>query len=224
MSLKPRGKKMQNVFKPLYSTRLSPWAFLLSWVAILSWAPPVMAHKTIVFAWIEGDTVYTQSKFAGGRKAKNALVEVLDSQGNRLTAGKTDEKGAFSFKAPAKSDMKIVVSAGTGHRGEWMVSAGEFEVGQPPLQTSPQKTPAEKKMIAEPQIVSDPLPGEIQAAVEKALDKKLKPVLKMLAESRNQGPEIRDIFGGIGYILGLVGLGAYIHYRKKRTDRIADDA
>ena len=56
------------------------------------------------------------------------------------------------------------------------------------------------------------------------LDKKLKPVLKMLAESRNQGPEIRDIFGGIGYILGLVGLGAYIHYRKKRTDRIADDA
>jgi nickel transport protein len=212
------------VFKPFISTRLFLRIFFLTWILILYSAPPAMAHKTVVFAWIEGDTVYTESKFAGGRKAKNALVEVFDDQGNRLTTGRTDAKGEFSFKAPRKSDVKIVVSAGTGHRGEWLVSAEEFEDGKPPSQTLPQQMPAKKEKITEPRIVSDPLPEKIQAAVEKALDKKLKPVLKMLAESRNQDPKIKDIIGGIGYILGLVGLGAYIHYRKKRTDKTADDA
>ena len=158
------------------------------------------------------------------RKAKNAIVEVFDDKGNRLMEGRTDAKGEFSFKAPRKSEMKIVVSAGAGHRGEWIISAGEFDDGHAPSQTSPQQMPAKKKKIAEPQTVSGPRPEEIQAAVEKALDKKLKPILKMLAESRDQGPKIKDILGGIGYILGLVGLGAYIHYRKKRTDNDADDA
>jgi nickel transport protein len=57
--------------------------------------------------------------------------------------------------------------------------------------------------------------AEIEAVVEKALDKKLKPVLKMLAESADNGPTIRDIIGGIGYIIGLVGMAAYLRYRKR---------
>ena len=52
--------------------------------------------------------------------------------------------------------------------------------------------------------------------LEKALDKKMKPVLKMLAESRATGPGISDILGGIGYIIGLVGIAAYFHSRKKK--------
>ena len=56
----------------------------------------------------------------------------------------------------------------------------------------------------------------IQAAVEKALDKKMKPILKMLAENQNQGPTLKDIIGGIGYILGLMGIAAYFHYRRKK--------
>jgi nickel transport protein len=212
------------MFKP-NSTNLLWFPVLpLLLVVFLFQAHPVMAHKTVVFAWTDGDMVYTQSKFAGGRKAKDALVEVFDDQGKRLISGRTDAKGEFSFKVSRKSDMKIVVSAGMGHRGEWTLSAGEFDNGGSPSKTSPQMMSGKTKKIAEPQTVSGPLPEEIQAAVEKALDKKLKPVLKLLAESRNQDPDIKDIFGGIGYILGLVGLGAYIHYRKKRTDNAADDA
>ena len=67
-----------------------------------------------------------------------------------------------------------------------------------------------------PQSIS---PIDIQDAVEKALDKKLKPILSRLAEDRQRASETKfnDIIGGIGYILGLVGVGAYFNYRKKKT-------
>jgi len=47
--------------------------------AVAAWA-----HKVTIFAWVEGDTVYTQSKFSGGRKAKGATVVVYDKEGNQL--------------------------------------------------------------------------------------------------------------------------------------------
>ena len=59
-------------------------------------------------------------------------------------------------------------------------------------------------------------PDELQLAVEKALDKKLEPVIKMLAESRRQTLSVQDILGGIGYILGLVGIASYFHFRKNK--------
>ena len=41
--------------------------------------------------------------------------------------------------------------------------------------------------------------------------------MKMLAESRQSGPSIRDVVGGIGYILGLVGLATFVQYRRKKN-------
>jgi len=59
--------------------------------------------------------------------------------------------------------------------------------------------------------------SEIEAVVEKALDKKMKPLIEMLAESQQKSPDIGDIIGGIGYIIGLVGIAAYFHNRKKNS-------
>jgi nickel transport protein len=58
---------------------------------------------------------------------------------------------------------------------------------------------------------------ELQQAVEAALDRKLKPVMKMLAESRQTGVSVKDVIGGIGYILGLVGLATFVQYRRKNN-------
>jgi len=56
----------------------------------------------------------------------------------------------------------------------------------------------------------------IRIEVEKALDKKLSPILKRLAESETRGPGLSEIFGGIGYIFGLAGVAAYVQSRKKK--------
>ena len=42
------------------------------------------AHRVNVFAWVEGDIVYTKSKFGGGREVKGGKIVVMDSLGNEL--------------------------------------------------------------------------------------------------------------------------------------------
>ncbi len=176
------------------------------------------AHKVMIFAWVDGDTVHTESKFSGGKRVKGGDVIVYDLEGSQLLKGKTNTKGEFSFKVTKKTGMKIVLMAGTGHRGEWTIPPDEIRVvvtGE--AVTAASKETGEEK--PEERARKATMPGvsqdEIQMAVEKALDRKLKPVLKMLAESKEHGPSVTEILGGIGYILGLMGVAAYFHYRRK---------
>ena len=208
------------------------WGFIFLFLIFFSGINPAYAHRVMVFAWVEGDTVFTESKFSGGKKVKGGKVIVYNSQEKMLLEGKTDNNGEFSFKIPEKTALKIVLHAGMGHRAEWTVSEediGEISGEKPaepflkkpqgkmPVDTIPSE-PTENRadeMLPAPQ---PHVPGtdEIEQVVEKALDKKLKPVIKMLRESTTRGPTISEILGGIGYILGLMGVGAYFHYRRKK--------
>jgi nickel transport protein len=130
---------------------------------------PVDAHRVNLFAWVEGDTVYVESKFSDGKKVKAGKIIVTDPQGNELVKGTTNDQGEFSFTIPKKTDLKIVLLAGAGHRAEWTIPAAEIEM------------PAAEK---------PPVPGK--------------------------GPTVKGIIIGIGCILGLVGVAAYIHRRRKK--------
>jgi len=50
--------------------------------------------------------------------------------------------------------------------------------------------------------------------IEDAVGKKLRPLTEIIIASREKDFSLRDIMGGIGYIIGLVGLAAY--FRSKR--------
>ena len=179
---------------------------------------PAMAHRVIIFAWVEGGKIFTESKFSGGKPVKRGDVIVYDSEGKELLRGKTDDKGEFSFQVPKKTSLKIVLVAGMGHRGEWTIPVSELEdVAGPQTQitTSRKTAPEKSEKQAEASHLSS---NEIRQTVEEALDKRLKPVMKLLVESRDHGPTFRDIFGGIGYILGLVGVAAYFNYRRKSAE------
>ncbi len=73
------------------------------------------AHKVTVFAWAEGDRVFTESKFSGGKMVKAGKVEVFDSSGNLLLEGRTDDNGAFASGAVI-TDLKLLFTAGMGTR------------------------------------------------------------------------------------------------------------
>ena len=95
--------------------------------------PLVWGHKVVIFAWVEGDTVYTQSKFSGGKKAKNSTVVVYDRKGNQLLEGKTDEKGEFSFKVPKKDGPQDCLEGVHGpHGGVEDTSRGDHGSGPCP--------------------------------------------------------------------------------------------
>ncbi|MBC8177039.1 MAG: hypothetical protein H8E19_06495 [Deltaproteobacteria bacterium] len=194
------------------------FGFMLFMMACVVWTDPAMAHRSTIFAWVEGDKVFTESKFSGGRLVKQGDIIVYDLEGNQLLKGKTDDQGKFSFVIPKKTAMKIVVQAGMGHRGEWTIPLSELEDVAGPLteittsrKTAPKRTEKQAK-------VSHLSSNQIRLTVEEALDKRLKPVMKILVESREHGPTFRDIFGGIGYILGLMGVASYFHYRRKSAE------
>jgi nickel transport protein len=62
--------------------------------------------------------------------------------------------------------------------------------------------------------VSPPLPAGIDKVIEKALDKKLAPIMRALAEMQEQKIRLTDVLGGLGYIFGLVGVAAYFKNKK----------
>ena len=200
-------------------------------------APPAQAHRVNVFAWVEGSTIYTTAKFSGGKVARASRVEVFDSQKQLLLKGKTDDQGNFSFPVPKVDDLKIVVYAGTGHLGNWQVRKSELTtVGKPvgsaaAAPTSVPETATAAAAAARPSPTSNPgtisnstanlnvSPAEIEKIVQKVVNKslteRLHPLLQMLAEIRNPDPGLKDVLGGLGYILGLVGIIAYIKSRKQ---------
>ena len=178
---------------------------LLSILCVLITTPGTSwAHRIDVSAWVESGAIYTKSRFGNGNPVKNGTLFVLDSQKRQLLHGTLDSNGEFSFPIPQKSDLLIVVEASFGHRGEWKIQSDELDTGSATTQ-SDSDSPTEA-----PQILS----SRTEKQIEALLDRKLKPVYAILAKLQNRGTTMTDIFGGTGYIIGLVGLAAYLRYRK----------
>jgi len=185
-------------------------------ILIISISLPVLAHKVIIFAWVEGDTVFTESKFSDGKKAINSQVLVFDKKGKQLLEGKTDNKGEFSFKIPKLTDLRIILNAGMGHKAEWKIPESEIkEAG----------SISEIKRIGES---SQPIDvglskEEIKELIEESLDRKLRPILRMMTESQSKGPSVTEIVCGIGYIFGLMGVAIYFKNRGKKRREVNRD-
>jgi nickel transport protein len=185
------------------------------------------AHRVNVYAWVDGDTIYVESKFSGGRPVKSGKIVVTDPQGVELLSGLTNDEGEISFKVPKRSDLKIVLIAGQGHQGEWTIRAAEMEdlpsgaasdAGAEKVRPSEQKNAVSKTSVktgtAAPD--TDINTKDLEAVIASVLDRKLKPIKRMLADMQQKGTSVKDIFAGIGYIFGIVGVAAYIQNRKKK--------
>jgi len=175
---------------------------------------PVFAHKVNVFAYVEGEKIYTESYFNDGKKCIDSKIEVFDNQGNKLLEGLTDKEGEFSFEIPpGDGDLKIVLTASIGHRAEYIIRADELissaglieEKFEEPISiVSPETSLVDLK--------------EIQSIIEDTLDEKLKPIIKEMREiKKSQEDKISptEIIGGIGYIIGIFGIVAYFLSRKR---------
>ena len=183
---------------------------------ILSFHTPALAHKVYIYAWLEGDTVYTESYFGAKKKVNQGLIRVFDLSGQKLLEGRTDEKGEFSFKPPSLIDLRIVVEAGMGHKGEFVLKAEELSDHLGPERI--QDVTGEEKNVSSGPVSADE--EQIRMIVEQVLDARLKPVMRELVEIRKEkGPGFIEIIGGIGYIFGIMGLILYFKTREKGGDR-----
>ena len=206
--------------KPRRSWGATLTVLALGIVVALPMVSQVWAHKVNVFAWVEGDTVFVEGYFPGGKKSQDSLVEVFNPAGTKLLEGRTNEKGEFSFKIPERTDLKIVLTSSMGHKNDFIVPASDFqEVESSP--SSPAQSFAEiaKDSSAHPADLS-----QLEGMIDRALDRKLAPLIKLIRDTRKEGPTIAEIVGGIGYIFGLFGLVMYFKNRKKGTRHKAQGA
>jgi nickel transport protein len=192
--------------------------FLLTFLYVAMIAPGALAHKVLLSAYVDGDDVFVESAFSDGTLCKDALIEVLDPSGKKLLEGKTDENGEFSFKPPQRTDLTLVLNAGMGHRAEYTVPAEELpeiagaretpaEAASPPA--------AETRKPVTPDDVAGVKAEEVELIVDRVIQNRLRPIAQLIAKSqRKPGVSPVEIFGGIGYILGLMGIATYFRYRK----------
>ena len=91
------------------------WSLWLVLVLVIGVAAAAHAHRVNIFAWVEGDNIYTESKFSGGKPVHNGQVRVFGPDGAQLLEGTTDDQGLFHFPIPQRSDLTVEVAAGSGH-------------------------------------------------------------------------------------------------------------
>jgi nickel transport protein len=204
-------------------------------------ADPAGAHRVNVFAYVEGDTVHMECSYSKSDRVRFGDIEVSDAAtGKVYLTGKTDEKGNFAFAVPpaaraAKADLHILLRAGEGHQNDWTVKAEEY-LNAAPATSSAASAPVAEKVdpavksegvdpavqgVAAKTVAPAPAPSPdmaamqaaIETAVEAGLEKKIAPLRRMLLDEKEKGPGLTEIFGGIGYLLGIAGLLAYARSR-----------
>ncbi len=213
------------------SSKLVP-SFLAALLTIFLTSLPAQAHKLRVFAYMEGNEIVAETAFSGGNPAKGATIMALDEATQKeLASGTTQEDGTWHCTLPqaaqqAKQGIRIVANVGDGHKGDWLLEANEYLVSaQQKVQTSEQQNVATS---AEPQIKpvesskkeTNPTSPTVsvslsEAELSKLLDQKLASIKRQLHELEDPAPRFKDIVGGIGFIVGIAGIVAYLRSRRK---------
>lgn len=192
-------------------------------LALFLTAAPALAHRVLVFDFAEGDNIQVEAKFVPDTPVRQGKILVLAApDGRELLSGATDDQGKFSFRIPEAAaaerlDLKIVVEAGLGHRGEWLLKA-EAYLPPPAAAPAPPAVPASPAPVTAAGAARTPAAPEapeLEALLNRALERQLAPVKEMLAQLSQRRTTLPDILGGIGYILGFFGLWAYFQSRRQ---------
>jgi nickel transport protein len=226
----------------LIPSRIKILAAAAACLLLAVWSQAAWAHKVNVFAYAEGDKVYTQSYFNDGSPAVGSTIEVYDASGQKLLEGQTNAAGEFVFTPPVRTDLKIVLVASMGHKNEFVLPASDLPAApgkamgkkaeatkaapQPGADKSAPKVavPREAAAAGVAPAVAPAAGGldeeRLRAIINESLDARLAPLTRMIArQSEQEHMSMSEIVGGIGYIFGLAGLYALIASRRRgRSD------
>ncbi len=193
-------------------------------IAMCAAASPACAHKLNVFAVVEGRTIRGEAYFRGGGPARGAVVTALGPAGQRLGNATTDDQGRFTIQAQVRSDHRLVVDAGGGHVGQYRIAADELPKELPAADAPSPSGVAEPEATADRPLADDPTPiasqGSVPSDASPSLEALRVQVVKLREDLDGFRNEIRlrDVIGGIGYIVGAMGLVLYVVARRRHRD------
>ncbi|MBF0481399.1 MAG: hypothetical protein HQK81_13395 [Desulfovibrionaceae bacterium] len=196
-----------------YAIRLA--ALMALMISCLCLAAPASAHKVNVFAYVEKDEIAGEGYFSDGHKARSSTVIVKDASGNELAKTTTAKDGTFRLPLPkADPPLTVYLFASEGHENTYVLKASDIGPGSgEPAAPVIGQTPGQ---IQSPNAAQEVPPAWIAAAVDQAVAARLAPIRAQLARLAEQGDRVtlKDVFGGLGWILGIFGAAAYAASRR----------
>jgi len=179
------------------------------------------AHSIYIFAFPEGSRVCTSSYFGGKAKVRGGQVSMTTVSGEVLATAQTDDQGEACFDRPEPArDLIFMVEASGGHRAEFKLPAVELAGLSENLngrESSSEQPPA---TIAASDLATV-CPG---LPTNDDLRQALSPIMSKLAEmesAQNSRVGLKDIIGGLGWLMGLAGAALWASSRKS-TARTKD--
>ena len=156
-------------------------------LVLLALPMQAVAHKVIATVYAAGDMIEGEIGLSNGDMAKNLPVDVIGPKGEPLGQVTTDDEGFFTFTPTLAIDHHFRADMGAGHVAQ--------------LQAWPVSGVAPIAAIN---------PQEI-AEIVRAEMRPIRREIAALKETR----DMQSILGGIGYIVGLFGVGFYLTARRR---------
>lgn len=179
------------------------------------WAAPAWAHSIFIFAYPEDAQICTNSYFGGKAKVRGGEVKMIAATGEVLATATTDENGDACFPKPAAQNLLFRVTAGGGHQGEFSLPAAKSDLYLESIFQEAAQEMAEASSERK-------LPGAAEPCAagltNEDLNKAVAPLMMKLAameSAQNSRVTLRDIFGGLGWLIGLAGAALWAKARKK---------
>ncbi len=180
---------------------------------------PAQAHKLKVFATAEGDRIEGEAYFVGGAKAAGASIVIADADGRELSRLMPDAEGRFSYQVSRRMDYQVIADSQDGHQARWTIRADELAAGLPPADAAEATPVAAEKAMPVPMKQSEAetsglAPAAVVALVERSVARQIRPLREEI-EAYGEQVRMRDILGGLGYIVGIAGLGLWWRSRRQ---------
>jgi len=205
------------------SSRFAKIARRLPVLVLLFLCPaPAFAHTLNFFIEsIEGATIHGRAYFPNDVPAQHSDVIARDASGRELGRTTTDDQGKFTLAAREHVDLYLTVVTPDGHVCTHPIHASDLPESLPmnaPTTTSDVKVvPSPTDHTAVPAAAAGK-ESEL-ATIENRLVElttQFKLLRRQVADS-DERLRLRDILGGVGFILGISGVAFYMKARRRQT-------
>ncbi len=173
---------------------------------------PALAHKVIAGVFESGDVIEGEIGFSNGDMASGTEVIVTGPDGAELGRSVTDADGFFVYTPTSAVAHTFFADLGAGHVAKVTMSAEDVArvLGVAVAENGDSSSAA----VTQASGSAASLSAEEQQVIAKAVRDELRPLRREIAAYREQN-DLQTILGGIGYIVGLFGLGFYMAARRK---------
>ena len=218
----------------------SPYRKFLSLLTLLLVLPVGMAqaHNLNVFAISDGEVIEGYVYFTGGTRARNATVTLKDGSDTALLTTTADSDGNFALRVSHRADYAVFADTGDGHIASFALPKTEF------LETLPEAKDGDAITVSalhDAAPLADTAPivaptrtdegtdavagngnigikglseGDLTALINRAVARQVGPLRAEINAYRND-VRMSDILGGIGIIIGIFGVGAWVVARRQ---------